>query len=113
MLWWDDRFLEMANSAGVDIEMYERYVDDSNLVPETIEAGWGYSKETGKLVFTEENVLEDSSMEDDKRTSLVIKDIANSVHPMIQMEEDYPSNHSDGKLPILDLACSMDNEGII
>ena len=49
-------------------------------------------------------------MEDDKRTSLVIKDIANSVHPMIQMEEDYLSNHGDGKIPFLDLACSMDNE---
>jgi hypothetical protein len=39
MLWWDYRFLEMAISAGVDIEMYERFVDDSNLVSETIEAG--------------------------------------------------------------------------
>ena len=113
MLWWDNRFLEMANTAGVNIEMYERFVDDSNMVSETIEAGWGYSKEAGKLMFTEERVLEDGFMEDDKRTSLVIKDIANSVHPMIQMEEDYPSNHTDGKLPILDLACSMDDEGII
>ena len=29
-------------------------------------------------------------MEDDQRTAKVIKDIANSVHPMIVVEEDYP-----------------------
>ena len=29
------------------------------------------------------------------------------------MEEDYPSNHSDGKLPILDLKCSMNSEMMI
>ena len=52
-------------------------------------------------------------MEDDRKTALVIKDIANSVHPMIQMEEDYPSNHSDGKLPILDLKCSIDDEMLV
>ena len=52
-------------------------------------------------------------MEDDRKTALVIKDIANSVHPMIQMEEDYPSNQSDGKLPILDLKCLIDSEMLV
>ena len=28
MLWWDQKFLEKANIAGVNIEMYERYIDD-------------------------------------------------------------------------------------
>jgi hypothetical protein len=31
MLWWDDKFLEVANMAGISIDMYERYIDDSNL----------------------------------------------------------------------------------
>ena len=29
--------------------------------------------------------------------------MADSIHPMIQLEEDYPSQHPDGKIPILDL----------
>ena len=29
--------------------------------------------------------------------------MADSIHPMIQLEEDYPSQHLDGKIPILDL----------
>ena len=65
-------------------------------------------KTTKVLKFVEENVQVDSLMEDDRKTALVIKDIANSVHPMIQMEEDFPSNHSEGKLPILDLKCSIE-----
>ena len=52
-------------------------------------------------------------MNDDKRTALVIKDVANSIHPMIQMEEDFPSNHEDDKIPILDLECWMDEAGTI
>ena len=60
------------------------------------------------MKFVEEKVQEDSILEDDRKTALVIKDIANSVHPMIQMEEDFPSNHSEGKLPILDLKCSIE-----
>ena len=58
MLWRDDKFLEMANSTGV--EMHERVVDNSNLVPEIIDTGWDYSKEAGNLMFTEERVVEDS-----------------------------------------------------
>ena len=83
--------------------MYERFVGDSNLVPEVVEPGWKFCDTTGSLMYFEDQVQEDSSMEDDRRTALVVKDIANSVHPMIQMEEDFPSNHDDGKLPILDL----------
>ena len=93
--------------------MYERFVDDSNLVPEVVEPGWKFCNTMRRLMYDEDQVQEDSSMEDDRRTALVVKDMANSVHPMIQMEEDFPSNHVDGKLPILDLKCSMDDETLI
>ena len=110
MLWWDERFLEIANVAGIGIEMYERFIDDSNLVSEVVEAGWRFSKETGRLTFKEDQVPHDKTMKDDKRTALVVKDVANSVHPMIQMEEDFPSNHDGGKIPILDLECWMEED---
>ena len=93
--------------------MYQRFIDDLNLVPEVVEAGWKFCNETRRMIFQEDLVQNDSTVEDDRRTALVIKDIANSVHPMIQMEEDCPSNHNDGKMPILDLECWMDDEGIV
>ena len=40
----------------------------------------------------------------------MVKELANSILPWIQMEEDIPSNHMDGKLPILDLHCWLDRE---
>ena len=45
----------------------------------------------------------DSLIPSDKRTMEVIREIGNSIHPSIQLEVDYPSNHEDGKMPILDL----------
>ena len=36
----------------------------------------------------------------DKRTREVIRKIGNSIHPLIQLEVDYPSNK--GKMPLLD-----------
>ena len=38
MLWWDERFLEIASITSIGIEMYERFIDDSNLVSGVIEA---------------------------------------------------------------------------
>ena len=86
MLWWDDQFLGVASTAGIVIDMYERFIDDSNLVTEVIEAGWKFCSETRRMIFQEDLVQNESTVEDDRRTALVIKDIANSVHPMIQME---------------------------
>ena len=103
----------MANIAGISIDMYERFIDDSNLVSEVMEPRWIFCKETGTLNFDEDRVPQNTIMNDDKRTALVIKDVANSIHPMIQMEEDFPSNHEDYKIPILDLKCWMDEDGII
>ena len=34
---------------------------------------------------------------------LLIQEIGNDIHPSIQLEVDFPSNHGDGKMPILDL----------
>ena len=36
-------------------------------------------------------------------TMKVLNEIANSIHPMIELTSDIPSNHTDGKLPVLDL----------
>ena len=36
-----------------------------------------------------------------------LRKMANSIHPMIQLEEDHQHNHPDNKLPILDLKVWM------
>ena len=40
----------------------------------------------------------------DKKTAREMREIANTIMPRsVVMEEDYPSNHQSGKLPILDM----------
>ena len=34
---------------------------------------------------------------------MLFQQIGNSIHPSIQIEVDFPSNHEDGKMPVLDL----------
>ena len=51
--------------------------------------------------------------EDDERLVEILKEIANSVMPCIQMEADWPSKNEDGKLPILDLKVWTNDKGDI
>ena len=53
-----------------------------------------------------------ASLEDDARTFLILKDIANIQDPDIQMEVDYPSVHENKRLPVLDLGVFVVNNKI-
>ena len=110
MLWWDGKFLDKLESLGVDLEFYLRYVDDSNM------SGWALAPGTrlvdGQLSILEELVVSDQLIPADKRTAAVLRSIANEICPGIIMQEDVPSNHSTGKLPILDLEVWVSNTRI-
>ena len=47
-------------TSGLEVEMYERFVDDSNLTPEVIELGSRYNHQT-------EWVEDDSNKDNDRR----------------------------------------------
>ena len=49
----------------------------------------------------------------DKRTALLIQDLANTICPFLQMEADYPSNHTSGWMPILDLQVKIAEDNSI
>ena len=57
----------------------------------------------GVLAVNEIEVENDLLIPADRRTMEVIRDVGNSIHWSIQVEIDYPSNYSDGKMPSLDL----------
>ena len=62
-----------------------RYVDDESIVAKSIP-----KSEDG------------DTRKDDERTMLRLQEIANSIHPSIQLTVDYPSNNENGRIPILD-----------
>ena len=85
MMWWDHLYLQKCLSVGLNMVIYEHFVDDSNQAVEVPDDD------------TARNVL------------LKLENIANSILPGINMEVDLPSNHSDAKLPILDMKCFMED----
>ena len=84
MVWWDHQLKMNLDDEGIKVRMYSRYVDDINIVCET----------TGKEVGEETA---------DGRVMTYIKRIANKIHESIQVTIDYPSNHMNGRMPVLDL----------
>ena len=105
MLRWDRMYLKKVKKAGIDMNLYERYVDDSNQSAVVPPPGAKYNKESQKVVIDEElaNLDDDEEM----RLANVLKDIANDVLPEIQMEEDFPNNNEDKKMAILDMKVCM------
>ena len=108
---WDKMYRKNAMKAGIDILLYERYVDDSNQVAVVPERGAKYDTEKKKVIIDEQ--LKELPETDDERLARVLLDIANDVLPCIQMEADWPSKNRDGRLPILDMKVWMDKEGTI
>ena len=108
---WDKMYKKNARTAGIDILLYERYVDDSNQVAIVPERGAKYDPERKKVVIDER--LKELPETDDERLARILLDIANDVIPCIKMEADWPSRNRDGRLPILDMKVWMDNEGVI
>ena len=84
MVWYDRKLLQSLRECRIDMQLFARYVDDINIVAKRIPC-------------------EDSSEPPDKTTMLEIQRIANNIHDSIQVTVDYPSNHTSGRMPVLDL----------
>ena len=75
---WNRLYLEKAKKAGIEMKMYERYVDDSNQVAKVPPHGFKLDKERMKLVSDHSNDRGEEK-EVDERLAKIQKEIANSV----------------------------------
>ena len=83
MVWWDRTFIERVKENGIELAMYGRYVDDTDVVARSID---------------------ENAEAPDRETMERLQEIANAIHPSIRVTIDYPSNHPDNRLPVLDVA---------
>ena len=104
---WDRLYLQKVRKAGIKMQMYERYVDDSNQLAETVPPQTEYNTLTGKLDKDDDL---DPSETSEESTVRVLVSIANSVQVGIVMEADYPGKNLDYKLAILDMKVWMDTD---
>ena len=106
MVWWDEQFLKLCKDIGIEVEFYTRYVDDSNLAVIPCQPGTRFIG--GLLQVIPECVQQDVERGPDKYSGELIRQVANSIIPMLKFKEDVCSNYRDGRLPILDLKVWVD-----
>ena len=118
MSWWSKEFITLAKQATAHIMddfIVETgiYVDDMNIIFHPLPPGARWCAEERKMIIMHDKVEEDNGEQKDKRSMKEMKTMANTICPIIQMEEDCPSNNEDKKLPILDLKVWIGNNRII
>ena len=101
LIWWDNEFLCLVQSSGLVIRVYKRYVDDGNIKGCAVSPGLCWDENSRNVV----NFCppEEDQRPADQRTAEVVKGIANSVSSMLQWTCDFPSAHTSGKMPVLDI----------
>ena len=87
MVYWERQLLERMVGSGMLQKLYSRYVDDIEVVVKSVKPG---------------------SETEEKETMEKIQQIANDIHPSIRVTIDYPSNHTDGRMPVLDITQRME-----
>ena len=85
MAWWDRQLIEKLEAAGMKVLLYKRYVDDIILVVRNTVRGQSSSKPR------------------DEANMCTVQEVANTIHPSIEVTFDCPSKHEDLKMPVLDL----------
>ena len=109
--WWDSEFLDKLKRLKVELELFERYVDDSGLFLRGLNPGVRYNTEEDKMEVRDEFIESDKSIPEDERMMKELEKIGSSIHPSIKTTSDYPSNNNDKKMPLLDLKIwSEDNK---
>ena len=99
MIWWDHQFLNLVRMANINVTMYKRFVDDSNLKAVAIDLNLGWDSHERRLV-----PIEVSNTAPDEHTANIVQQIANSVTSMLTFTSDFPSKHANGKMPVLDIS---------
>ena len=107
MLIWSNAFREKLIAMNVKNYFQQRLVGNITLLPTVIPKGWKIVD--NELVFSnaQKELDEKENMKEDKRTMLIIKEIANSIDNQFSVTFDVPSNHPDGRVPILDVKVAV------
>ena len=107
---WMEMFKEKMSQNNIQIFLGKKYVDDVNLVLETLKAGTKWNRDS--LEWRKEWEDKDFADEedDDTRTMKEIRKLSNSLLPFIKFKEDVPANHESRKIPVLDFQVWAEEE---
>ena len=85
--------------------LFEKYVDDSEIILENLETGSRWDEELKKITVSQEDAEDDIS---NNRTQEEITmnawgSMASTIVPGLVFTVDHPANHSNGRVPVLDV----------
>ena len=113
---FDAKYRKTLIKLGLEPVMMKRYVDDKNMAARATPKGMVLQKkENGDLELVID-VLKarskgEKEREKDDRTANLYGEVANTVRPKsIVMEVDFPSAHSSGRIPILNMEVWVSKE---
>ena len=78
-----------------------------------LDPGVRFDKTKMKMVKMEELVENDKDIPEDVITMNELRKIANTVFECVQFTTDCPSNHVEGKVPVLDLQLYVGDDGLV
>ena len=100
---FDKKYKSLLRKLKIEIEVYERYVDDVTECVVELDPGVRFDPEKCKMVKVEELEESDKNVKGDKRTMDELKIVANTIYKSVQFTSDCPSKHPGGRMPVLDL----------
>ena len=107
---WMEMFKEKMKENNVNIFLAKKYVDDVNLLLQTLKKGtkWNGDSLEWRKEWEEEDLADGE--DDDIRTMREIRKLSNSLLNFIKFKEDVPANHESKKIPVLDLQVWREEE---
>ena len=111
MDYWAKKFREMAKQNKMTLYMFKKYVDDVNLVMETL--GRGYRWNGKAMEWKQEWEEEDKSSgeEYDTMTMREVRKMSDSILPFINFKEEVASDCKEGKVAMLDFKVWKEERG--
>ena len=108
MLMFDKKYLARLQQLGIRVELYVRYVDDITIILMGIRPGWYW--EDDQLKYDVHHPSKD--LPTDQRTMEILVAIANTIDKNLSFTVDFPSKHSSGRVPILDVEVWVENHNV-
>ena len=95
MVGWDVKFNKQLERLLARPLLYRRYIDDQNLLIESVKGGMRFDTEAGEMV---QDQAKDDMRSVEERTMETVRAIGDSVDPMIQLTVDFPEKNVPPKM---------------
>ena len=111
MAYFDRALKLLLLRENIKVPLSFRFVDDSRFGLQPIRPGWRW--ESGRLIFKESEVEKDIAVGPQRRTTLIMNEILNSIVEYLKFTTEDNEDFENNKLPTLDCQIWIENGKIM